>query len=82
MADERAREGGARSSRLNSIRLASAGLGAVTAASLVLLGTLVLDVVRAVGSNDWQPVLGVFALAYLLLGALLCWQVVLGIRSS
>lgn len=82
LADERARQGGARASRLRSIRLSASGLGVVTGGSLVLLAPLVLDVVRAVGTDEWQPVLGVFCLAYLLLGALLCWQVVLGVRSG
>lgn len=81
-ADERSREGGARSSRMKLIRYAAAGLGVVTLASLTLLGPLVFDVVRAIGGNEWEPVLGVFVLVYLLLAALLCWQVALGVRSS
>ncbi len=82
LADERTREGGARHSRLTSIRYASVGLGAVTVTSLGLLGPLVFDVVKAIGGDDWQPVLGVFALVYLLLVALLCWQVTLAFRSK
>lgn len=82
LGDERSREGGARQSRLTTIRYACAGLGAVTFASLVLLGPLVFDVVRAIGGDDWQPVLGVFVLVYLLLAALLSWQITLVVRSS
>lgn len=78
---ERSREGGARKSRLRSIASVCVGLAVVTASSLVLLGQLVFDVVKAIGSDDWQPVLGVFGLVYLLLVALLCWQVVLTVRA-
>ena len=82
LAEERARQGGARTSQLRSIRLSAGGLGVVTGGSLALLAPLVRDVLKAVGSDEWQPVLGVFALTYLLLGALLCWQVLLGFRSG
>jgi hypothetical protein len=81
LADERSREGGARSSHLSSIRYVCAGLGAVTITSLALLAPLVFDVLDAIGSDEWEPVLGVFALVYLLLAALLSWQVVLAGRT-
>ncbi|MCA1707349.1 MAG: hypothetical protein LC808_30415 [Actinobacteria bacterium] len=82
LANERSREGGARRLRLSSIRYACAGLGTVTGASLVLLGPLVFDLVQAIGGDEWEPVLGVFALVYLLLGALLWWQIWLALRAS
>ncbi len=82
LGDERTREGGAHPERLKSIRYACAGLCAVTIASLTLLGPLALDVVKAIGTKEWEPVLGVFVLAYLLLAALLCWQVVIGAGTS
>jgi hypothetical protein len=81
LADERAREGGARASRLSSIRLTCVGLGAVTLGALIFLAPIVLDVLRTVGDDDWISVFGVFLLTYLLLGALLVWQAVLGARS-
>lgn len=85
LGDERARAGGSRSERLRSIRLVCIGLGAVTAAALVFLLPLLLDIAGAagaVGDDEWEPVLGVFALTYLLLLALFCWQVRLARRSS
>lgn len=81
LSDEREREGGARAARVRSIRLICCGLGLVTTTSLVLLGPLVVDVTRAVGETEWEPVFGVFLLVYLLLGALLCWQGSLAVRA-
>ena len=81
LADERVREGGARRSRLKSIRYSCLGLGAATLASVGFLGPLVVDVVATVGDDHWQPVFGVFVLVYVLLGALLCWQIVLAART-
>lgn len=80
--DERSLEGGARRNRMSSIRYSCIGLGVVTFGSVALLGPLVIDVVKAVGGDEWQPVLGVFALAYLLLCALLFWQVALAFKSA
>lgn len=81
LADERARRGGPRPSRLRSVRLVCLALGAVTLAALGALAPLVLDVLRALGGDEWEPVLAVFVLTYLLLGALLAWQAVLAARS-
>lgn len=82
LADERSRQGGARPDRLRSVRYACLGLGAVTAGALAFLLPLVVDVIGAVGDDEWEPVLGVFVLTYLLLVALLCWQVAIGRRSA
>jgi hypothetical protein len=38
-------------------------------------------VVGAIGGDDWEPVLGVFGLTYLLLVGLLVWQIQLMVRS-
>jgi hypothetical protein len=81
LADERARQGGGRPDRLTAIRYACVGLGAVTGAALAFLLPLVLDVLGAIGDDEWEPVLGVFVLTYVLLVALLCWQVSIGRRS-
>jgi hypothetical protein len=82
LSEEQEREGGPRRPRLRAIRLSSAGLAFVTAGALVLLAPLVRDVIGAVGDDNWEPVLGVFALTYLLLVALLVWQAVIGRRSG
>ena len=82
LSDEQEREGGPRQSRLRSVRFSSAGLACVTAGALVLLGPLVRDVVGAIGDDAWEPVLGVFALTYLLLIALLVWQAIIVRRSG
>jgi hypothetical protein len=81
LGDERGREGGARPQRLISVRYVCVGLGATTAAALAFLGPLMLDVLGAVGGDEWEPLFGVFALTYLLLVALLAWQIVLGMRT-
>jgi hypothetical protein len=81
LADERGREGGARPARLISVRYVCVGLGATTVAALAFLGPLMIDVVDAVGGDDWEPLFGVFALTYVLLGALLAWQIVLATRT-
>jgi hypothetical protein len=81
LADERSRQGGPRPGRLRSVRLVCVALAVVTVGALVALAPLVLDVLRAVGDAAWEPVLAVFVLTYLLLGALLVWQVALAVRS-
>jgi hypothetical protein len=82
LSDEREREGGPRRSRLRSVRTSSVGLAVVTTGALVLLAPLLRDVLAAIGDDDWQPVLGVFALIYVLLVALVAWQVVIVKRSG
>lgn len=81
LADEHQREGGADSGRVRIVRCFSIGLAAATAASIALLIPLVVDVLDAIGSNRWEPVLGVFLLTYLLLIALLVWQIWLAVRA-
>ncbi len=39
----------------------------MTPASLALLGPLAFDVIKAVGTDTWEAVLGVFVLTYVLL---------------
>lgn len=80
--EERARQGGPRHSRLATIRRITIGLAVVTAASVALLLPLVVDVLKSLGDDAWEPVLGVFALTWLLLLGLLAWQAVLAVRSS
>ncbi len=82
LSEEQEREGGPRRSRLRAVRMSSAGLAIVTAGTLVLLAPLVRDVLGAIGDDAWEPVLGVFALTYVLLIALLAWQAVTVWRSS
>jgi len=77
LADERSRPGGSRTDRLRTIRLFTIGLAAATVGSIAFLLPLFLDVLGTIGDDDWVPVLGVFILTYVLLIALLVWQLVL-----
>lgn len=80
--EEHKRQGGARSAVLGSVRWTCIGLAAVTAASIVALAPLIIDVISTIGGDRWEPVLGVFALTYALLGALLTWQIALAKKSA
>lgn len=80
--EERTRQGGPRHGRLATIRNITIGLAVVTAASVAMLLPLVVDVLESVGDDAWEPVLGVFALTWLLLLGLLAWQIWLAVRSS
>ena len=81
LAEQRAREGGARRQALRGVRLTALGLAVLTAGSVAILAPLMVGVLGAIGGDDWEPVLGVFALTYLLLVGLLLWQVQLMVRS-
>jgi hypothetical protein len=81
LAEQRAREGGARRHALRGVRLAALGLAVLTAGSVAILAPLMSGVLGAVGGDDWEPVLGVFALTYLLLVALFVWQIQLVVRA-
>jgi hypothetical protein len=82
LSEEQEREGGPRPASLRTVRVSAAGLALVTAGALVLLAPLVRDVTGAIGGDEWEPVLGVFALTYVLLVALLAWQAVIVRRSG
>jgi hypothetical protein len=79
--EELSREGGSRPSRQRSVLWTSAALGALTLSALLFLGPMILDVLDAVGSPQWEPILGVFCLAYVLLIGLLGWQLRLAQRA-
>lgn len=79
--DERGREGGARKGAVSATRWLTAALAAITAASLVMLSPLVADIADTVGDDDWEPVLGVFVLTWVLLVGLFAWQVVITART-
>ena len=81
LAEQRSREGGARRHALRGVRLTALGLAVLTAGSLAILAPLMFGVVGAIGGDDWEPVLGVFGLTYLLLVGLLVWQIQLMVRS-
>jgi hypothetical protein len=81
LADERNRTGGAKPAALRAVLVASVGLGVVTVAALASLTPLAADVVDGVGDTDWQPVYGVFLLAYVLLVGLVGWQAALAVRA-
>lgn len=42
-------------------------LAALTASAILVLGPLIVDVMEAIGDPEWEPVLGVFGLTYILL---------------
>jgi len=79
--EERSREGGARRTALRTVLWTSLSLALLTAAAIVFLAPLIVDVVSAVGDAAWEPVLGVFGLTYLLLLGLFGWQIFVVIRS-
>jgi hypothetical protein len=81
LSEQRAREGGARRSVLRGVRLMAIGLAVLTAGSVAILAPLMVGVLGAIGGDDWEPVLGVFALTYLLLAGLLVWQIQLMVRA-
>ncbi|HET6833599.1 MAG TPA: hypothetical protein VFH30_07005 [Acidimicrobiales bacterium] len=82
LAEEKTRIGGAKRSALRAAFLTCVGLAAVTLAALASLTPLALDVVETLGeSRRWQPVFGVFLLAYVLLVGLVTWQITLTIRA-
>jgi hypothetical protein len=80
--DERARVGGVRSTKLRIVRLSSVGLALITAAAIASLTPLLVDVLMSLAGPEWQPVFAVFGLTYLLLVAMLWWQISLAVRSS
>ena len=61
--------------------LACIGLAGVTLAALASLTPLAVDVVETLGESSWQPVFGVFLLAYVLLVGLVTWQITLTVRA-
>lgn len=79
--EELAREGGPRGSRRRTILWTSIGLGVLTSSALLFLLPLVQDVLETVGDPTWEPVLGVFLLTYVLLFALMGWQLRLAQRA-
>jgi hypothetical protein len=81
LAEQRAREGGARADALRGLQWTALGLAVLTAGSLAILAPLMRGVIGAIGDDDWEPVLGVFGLTYLLLVGLLVWQVQLIVRA-
>ncbi len=81
LAEQRAREGGARRQALRGVRLTALGLAVLTAGSVAILAPLMVGVLGAIGGDDWEPVLGVFALTYLLLVGLFVWQIQLVVRA-
>jgi hypothetical protein len=81
LAEERTRTGGAKPAVLRTAFLASTALGIVTLAALASLTPLAVDVVDTLGDSAWQPVYGVFLLAYVLLVGLVAWQGTLAARA-
>jgi hypothetical protein len=81
LAEERTRIGGAKPAALRAAFLACIGLAGVTLAALASLTPLAVDVVETLGESSWQPVFGVFLLAYVLLVGLVTWQITLAVRA-
>ena len=79
--EEAARQGGSRPGVVRAVMWSSVGLALLTTCADALLALLIVDVVRTIGSPEWEPVLGVFGLTYVLLLALLWWQVRLIFRA-
>jgi hypothetical protein len=81
LAGERRRIGGADEATVRSARLIAGGLAVVTVGAVVALLPLLWDVLAAIGDDNWEPVLSVFPLAWVLLCGLAVWQVRLTIRA-
>jgi hypothetical protein len=79
--EEAARQGGPRSSVVRAVMWSTMGLALLTTCADALLAPLMMDVLRTIGTSKWEPVLGVFGLTYVLLLALLWWQVGLFLRA-
>jgi tellurite resistance protein TehA-like permease len=78
---ERTRVGGAKPAALRAAFVTCVGLAVVTVAALASLTPLAVDVVETLGESSWQPVFGVFLLAYGLLVGLVAWQISLAVRA-
>lgn len=76
------REGGPRKTSLRTIGWTSAALAVLTGCAVAALAPLMWSVVKLVGGYEWEPVLSVFGLAYVLLLGLLGWQIRLTIRAK
>src|ERR687898_365299 len=81
LAGGRPRIGGAKPAALRAAFLACIALAGVTLAALASLTPLAVDVVETLGESSWQPVFGVFLLAYVLLVGLVTWQITLTVRA-
>lgn len=81
LAQERRREGGADRAALRLIRVLALGLAVVTTTAVAVLFPLFRDVLKVIGEPEWEPVLGVFELTWILLVALAMWQVVIAWQS-
>jgi len=78
---EENRSGGAQPGSYRRIALISAGLGAVTLASLASLATLAWNVLGLCCSKGWDSSLAVFLLVWLLLVPLEGWQLSISRRA-
>jgi hypothetical protein len=72
--NERSRAGGGRRSAYRRIGAIAVALAIVTATSLVSLWPLAGDVKSLCCGLEWDPILGVFELVWILLLPLLIWQ--------
>jgi hypothetical protein len=75
LADERNQIGGGRPKQLRTIRLMSIALAVVTTVTVIALWPVVHDVLDAHDTKKWQSVFAVFLLTWVLLIALIGWQI-------
>lgn len=78
---EQLRSGGGRRSIYRRVSLIAAALSVVTGASIVSLAPLAEQIVRLCCGAEWDSILGVFVLVWLLLVPLLGWQLGLAWRA-
>ncbi len=78
---EETRRGGPRRRSVGRISIIAGILAVVTTVGLVGLTPLAVDVLDTCCRGRWQPVLFVFLLVWLLLIALVAWQMLILVRS-
>lgn len=79
---EQLRNGGPLRTRILQIGIITFALSACGVVSLWSLSPVVHLVLRSHGTSAWSPTFAVFLLSYLLIAALVLWQVVLVVRAS
>jgi hypothetical protein len=79
---EQLRSGGPLRSRVLQIGVITLALAACDVVSLWSLSSIVHLVLKSHGTSEWSPTFAVFLLSYVLIAALVLWQIFLVVRAS
>lgn len=79
---EQLRNGGPLRTRILQIGIITLALASCGVVSLWSLSPIVHLVLRSHGTSAWSPTFAVFLLSYVLIAALVLWQIILVVRSS